>query len=116
MTDRLNASNHARFAILRIRLVARFDNAIGENYQRVARTDRDFCAVIACGQSRRHNSQWRAAFGQAFDAAIRASQHGSIVPGTYIRERAMRGVEFGEERGGKAQAIEAMRTRIAIER
>src|SRR5580704_12918469 len=116
MTHCLNASNHARFAILRIRLIARFDDAVGENYQRIARTDRDFCAVIARSQSRRHNSEWRAAFGQAFNAAVRAPQHGSIVPGPYIGKRAMRSVKFGEEGRGESQSVETMGAGIAIER
>src|SRR5271155_4126721 len=116
MAHRLDAGDHARFAAFGFRLIAGFDYAVGENYQRVARSDRDFCAIVARRQTWRHDSERRAAFRQALNAAIGAAKHWRIVAGSHVGERAVRGIELGEERGGESQAIEAVRAGIAIER
>ncbi len=102
----------ARVAKFRAVFIECFDDAVGEKNQRVAGMQ-IFRGSFVCGRG--NDSERHAADVESFHVAIGAPQNRRIVTRIHVAEAPRSGFVLGENRGGEAEAIEAVRARVAIQ-
>jgi hypothetical protein len=102
----------ARFAELISLIVEGFDDAVGENDQRIALLERDFTDFIV---RFRLDAERHAAAVEAIHATGDAEQDRSVMAGVYVAKRASLRIEFGQKCGGEAASFGTVSARILIE-